>query len=121
MTLVSELDLPSFDPTEPSMRGERFHRAMRELSSTGWLAEGPFRYNVLHRESAQLYEERKWNILHINGADHTRLRSLVNPALSPRAVERYRPAMKEFLQQLLGPAVAASASANGGGQEGIVG
>ena len=30
------------------------------------------------------------NILHINGADHQRLRSLVNPSLTPRAVERYR-------------------------------
>src|SRR3984893_18182543 len=119
MTLVGELELPSFDPTEPSMRGERFHSAMRELSSNGWLAGGALRYLALDRETAEfflrtrsaifpgmkiaeifgvtdgpLYEEMKWNILHINGADHTRLRSLVNPALSPRAVERYRPAMK---------------------------
>ena len=28
MTLVSELELPSFDHTDPEMRGERFHRAM---------------------------------------------------------------------------------------------
>src|SRR6202022_2921880 len=61
-----------------------------------------------------------WNILHINGADHTRLRSLVNPALSPRAVERYRPAMKEFLQRLLSEAVAASGSQDGPGEDGIV-
>ncbi len=40
------------------------------------------------------------NILHINGPDHTRLRNLVNPALAPRAVERYRPVMREFLEQL---------------------
>ncbi len=45
-----------------------------------------------------LYEEMRRNILHINGADHTRLRSLVNPALSPRAVERYRPVMRELLE-----------------------
>jgi cytochrome P450 len=125
MTLVSELELPAFDSTDASMRGDRFHEVMRELGSQGWLAQDPFGYVVLDRESAEfflrtrsaifpgmkiaeifgvtegpLYEEMKWNILHVNGPDHTRLRSLVNPALSPRAVERYRPAMKQFLQQL---------------------
>jgi cytochrome P450 len=145
MTLVSELDLPSFDPTEPSMRGERFHSAMRELSSNGWLAEGPFGYIALDRESAEfflrtrsaifpgmkiaeifgvtdgpLYEEMKWNILHINGPDHTRLRSLVNPALSARAVERYRPAMREFLQRLLAETIAASGAQSGKGENAVV-
>jgi cytochrome P450 len=42
----------------------------------------------------------KANILHVNGPDHTRLRSLVNPALTPRAVERWRPAMRGFLEGL---------------------
>jgi cytochrome P450 len=126
MALVSELELPAFDYTDPSMRGERFHEAMDELRSEGWLAEGPFGYIVVDRESAEfflrtraaifpgmkiaeifgvsegpLFEQMKRNILHVNGADHSRLRSLVNPALSPRAVERYRPAMREFLGQLL--------------------
>src|SRR5207244_3899299 len=58
-----------------------------------------------------LFEEMKRNILHVNGPDHTRLRSLLNPALSPRAVERYRPVMRDFLQQLLEGAIAASAAA----------
>src|SRR5207244_322922 len=53
-----------------------------------------------------LYEQMRRNILHVNGPDHTRLRSLVNPALSPRAVERYRPMMREFLEQLLAQVVA---------------
>ncbi|MCW3029813.1 MAG: cytochrome [Solirubrobacterales bacterium] len=138
MALVSELELPAFDPTDPSLRGDRFHEVMRELGSQGWLAKDPFGYVVLDRESAEfflrtrsaifpgmkiaeifgvsegpLYEEMKWNILHINGPDHTRLRSLVNPALSPRAVERYRPAMKEFLQRLF-------TQATGGGGDGTV-
>jgi cytochrome P450 len=138
MALVTELELPAFDSTDPSMRGDRFHDVMRELGAKGWLAQDPFGYVVLDRESAEfflrtrsaifpgmkiaeifgvtegpLYEEMKWNILHINGPDHTRLRSLVNPALSPRAVERYRPAMKEFLQQLF-------AQATGDGGDGSV-
>ena len=126
MALVSELELPAFDYTDPSLRGESFHVAMSELRAKGWLAQGPFGYIVLDRESAEfflrtrsatfpgmkiaeifgvsegpLYEQMQRNILHVNGPDHARLRSLVNPALSPRAVERYAPAMRGFLQELL--------------------
>jgi cytochrome P450 len=133
MTLASELELPHFDYTEPSLRGERFHAALRELSRGGWLARGPFGYIVLDREAGEfflrtrsatfpgmkiaeifgvsegpLYEQMKRNILHVNGPDHSRLRSLVNPALSPRAVERYRPAMRGFLEDLLQDAIASS-------------
>ena len=136
MALVSELELPAFDHTDPSLRGESFHRAMDELRAQGWLARGPYGYIVLDHESGEfflrtrsaifpgmkiaeifdvsegpLYEQMRHNILHVNGRDHTRLRSLVNPALSARAVERYRPAMRGFLQQLLGQAVGASAAA----------
>jgi cytochrome P450 len=148
MALVSELELPAFDYTDPSMRGERFHQAMRELRAQGWLAEGPFGYIVLDRESAEfflrtreaifpgmkiaeifgvsegpLYEQMKRNILHVNGPDHSRLRGLLNPALSPRAVERYRPAMRGFLEGLLEEVVASSGASTdgpGGGPEAIV-
>jgi cytochrome P450 len=133
MTLVSELELQSFDHTDAQMRGERFHAAMAEARSHGWLASAPFGYMTLDREAGEfflrtrsatfpgmkiaeifgvtegpLYEQMRRNILHVNGADHTRLRSLVNPALSPRAVERYRPAMREFLERLLTEALTAS-------------
>jgi len=135
MTLAGELELPSFDYTDPEMCGERFHLAMAELRAEGWLASGPFGYVVLDREAGEfflrtraasfpgmkiaeifgvtegpLWEQMKHNILHVNGVDHARLRGLVNPALSPRAVERYRPAMRGFLEDLLARATASSAS-----------
>ena len=43
------------------------------------------------------------NILHIDGDDHRRLRKLVNPAFTPRAADRWRPAMRGFLEQLWEP------------------
>ncbi len=133
MTLVSELELATFDYTDAEMRGERFHSEMAKVRERGWLARAPFGYMTLDREAGEfflrsrsaifpgmkiaeifgvtegpLFEQMQRNILHVNGADHTRLRSLVNPALSPRAVERYRPIMREFLGDLLAQAIAAS-------------
>src|SRR5436305_3002636 len=140
MTLVSELELPVFDYTDASLRGERFHTAMAEVREQGWLAQAPFGYMVLDREAGEhflrtrsaifpgmkiaeifgvtdgpLYEQMKRNILHVNGPDHSRLRSLVNPALSPRAVERFRPRMRGFLEGLFDAAVSASR-----GEDGVV-
>src|SRR5918998_3470851 len=40
------------------------------------------------------------NILHVNGDAHRRLRNLVNPAFTPRAADRWRPAMRDFLERL---------------------
>ncbi len=124
MALVGELELASFDYTDPALVGERFHTAMRALAAEGWLAAGPYGYVVLDREAGEfflrtrsaifpgmkiaelfgvrdgpLWEEMKRNILNVNGPDHTRLRSLVNPSLSPRAVQRWRPAMRDFLEE----------------------
>ncbi|MHB8243068.1 MAG: cytochrome P450 [Solirubrobacteraceae bacterium] len=140
MALVTELELPAFDHTDMSMRGERFHEEMERLRSSGWLAQGPFGYLTLDREAGEfflrtrqaifpgmkiaeifgvkegpLFEQMRRNILHVNGPDHSRLRSLVNPALSQRAVERYRPAMRESLEGLLSQAVERGRTAGGAG------
>jgi cytochrome P450 len=127
MALVTELELPTFDHTDPQLRGERYRTAMAQLEGRdGWLAAGPFGFIVLDRESGEfflrtkeavfpgltigelfgiadgpLHEEIVRNIININGDDHRRLRNLVNPALAPRTVDRYRPAMFGFLEQLL--------------------
>jgi cytochrome P450 len=125
--LASELSLQSIDYTDPTLRGERFTAAMTALEGhDGWLASGPYGFVALGRESCEfflrtkdavfpgltiadlfgindgpLHEEIVKNIINVNGSDHSRLRGLVNPALSPRAVDRYRPAMRGFLEQLL--------------------
>ena len=54
-------------------------------------------------EEGPLLEEMRRNILHINGDAHRRLRNLVNPAFTPRAADRWRPAMREFLERLWAP------------------
>ncbi len=127
MPLAAELELPSFDHTDASLRGDRYRTAMAELHGhDNWLAASPFGFIVLDREAGEFFlrtkaavfpgltiaelfgitdgplrEEIVRNIINVNGDDHRRLRNLVNPALSPRAVDRYRPAMRRFLEQLL--------------------
>lgn len=133
MTLVTDLDLPAFDYTDAELHGPRFHATMRALRAQGWLASTPLGYVVLEREAAghflrsrsaefpgmkiaeifgiedgPLYEEMRRNILHINGADHARLRGLVNPSFTPRAAERWRPAMRGFMGELLDAALASA-------------
>jgi cytochrome P450 len=126
--LATELELPTFDYTDASLRGDSYRSAMAALEGhDGWLAAGPFGFIALDREAGEfflrtkeaefpglmlaqlfgiedgpLHEEIVHNIISVNGDDHRRLRNLVNPALAPRAVERYRPAMRGFLEQLLG-------------------
>src|SRR3984885_13768130 len=126
--LAAELELPSFDHTDASLRGARYRDAMAGLDGhDGWLAASPFGFIVLDHDAGEFFlrtraavfpgltiadlfgitegplrEEIVRNIINVNGDDHRRLRNLVNPALSPRAVDRYRPAMRRFLEQLLG-------------------
>ena len=128
MTLATELELPSFDHTAADLRGDHYRTAMSGLEGhDGWLAASPFGYIVLDRNAGEFFlrtkaavfpgltiadlfqvtegplrEEIVKNIINVNGDDHRRLRNLVNPALAPRAVDRYRPAMRRFLEQLLG-------------------
>ena len=125
MTALAELELPTFDYLDPELRGERFHAAMEELAAQGWLATMPLGCVAVDREAGEfflrsrsftfpgmkiaeifgiddgpLFEEIRRNILHLNGPDHRRLRGLVNPAFTPRAVEKWRPAMRRLLGDL---------------------
>src|SRR3954449_684332 len=126
--MVTDLELPTLDYTDPELRGERFHTTVLGLAEQSWIAQVPFGYAVLDRESAAhflrsksvtfpgmkiaelfgiddgpLFEEMRRNILHINGDAHRRLRNLVNPAFTPRAADRWRPAVRDFLERLWTP------------------
>ena len=123
--LVTELELPELDYLDPDLRGPRYHEIVAGLREQGWLARSPLAFVVLEREAGNfflrtksatfpgrqiadlfgisegpLHEEIQRNILHIDGADHRRLRNLVNPAFTPRAADRWRPVMRGFLDDL---------------------
>jgi cytochrome P450 len=125
MTDPTTLDLPELDVSTTDLRGPAFHAAMAELAQQSWLARMPLGYITLDRESGEhflrsrsatfpgqliaevygvadgpLRQEIDRNILHLDGADHARLRRLVNPFFTPRAADRWRPAMRGFLEQL---------------------
>jgi cytochrome P450 len=125
MTTVAELDIPQLDIFDPELRGPRFHAVMNELAARAWIVQSPLAFIVLDREAGSfflrskqcsfpglkiaelfgiedgpLHEEIVRNILHVGATDHRRLRSLVNPAFPPRAAERWRPAMRTFIEQL---------------------
>ena len=112
----------------PDLKGDRFHEEMERLRAETWLAKSDLGYFVLDREAGSFFlrtksatfpglriaemfgveegpllEQMRRNILHINGDAHGRLRNLVNPAFTPRAADRWRPAMREFLAQLWEP------------------
>ena len=131
MALVTDLELPEFDYLDPALRGDRFHARMRDLRSQTWIAKSPLGCFVLDRDGVDfflkskqlkfpgalvaqlfgvtdgpLHEEIVRNILCIDGADHRRLRALVNPSLTGRSVERYRPAIRGFIEELWRPVAA---------------
>jgi cytochrome P450 len=128
---LAELELPEFDELQPDLRGPVFDERMAELASESWIARARLGYVVLEREAGEhflrskqatfpgkalaemfdmksgaLGEEVARNILHIDGDDHRRLRNLVNPAFTPRAADRWRPLMREFIAGLFEPLAA---------------
>jgi cytochrome P450 len=128
MTTVAELDIPALEFQDPELKGPAFQEAMRELRETNWLARvDPVGFVVLDREAAAhfirnrsltfpgrrmlevqgvtegpLYERFKGNLLDLDGEDHRRLRKLVQPAFTPPAADRHRPAMQYLIEALHG-------------------
>jgi cytochrome P450 len=125
ITPVAELDLPRLDYLDPELRGDRFHAVMLDLAERSWLAKWDLGYFVLDREAAgfflrtdkaafpgvrilelmgithgPLFESLSNNIISLTGEQHRRLRKLVQDSFTPKAADRYRPAMREILAEL---------------------
>jgi cytochrome P450 len=125
VTLVTELDLPVLDYMAPDFSADRYHAQLAEAQTQGWLASSPLAVVTLDRESAEFFlrsratafpgrqiaeffgvtdepllEHIDANILNLTGDQHRRLRALVGPAFTPRAADRWRPAMRSFLDGL---------------------
>jgi cytochrome P450 len=128
MAVVTDLKLAEIDISGTELAGDNYHVRLAQLASEGernWLARSPLAYLVLDRDSAEFFlrsrdtsfpgreiadlfgvsegrlrEQIDANILNQQGEQHRRLRALVGPAFTPRAAERWRPAMREFLGQL---------------------
>jgi cytochrome P450 len=126
---VAELDLPAFHYADPELTGAAFHETMREARERSWLARAePVGFFVLEREAAAfflrtpkatfpgtrlleaqgvidgpIYERLQGNLLDLDGDTHRRLRKLVQPAFTPPAADRHRPAMRRHLAELFEP------------------
>ena len=55
MAAITDLELPSFDYADPTLRGERFHHAMRELREQSWIASMPLGFATLEREAGEFF------------------------------------------------------------------
>jgi cytochrome P450 len=134
MMTASDLDLPEINLGAGELAGDGYHQRLATLTGPGelpWLAKSPLAFVVLDRESGEFFlrsratafpgrqiadlfgvgagplrEQIDANILNQQGHQHRRLRALVGPAFTPRAADRWRPAMRRFLARLwseLGP------------------
>jgi cytochrome P450 len=125
VTLVTDLDLPEIDYNQPGFGPENYHEQLAAAREQGWLAHSPLAFVVLDQESGDfflrarqttfpgrqigelfgitggpLHEHIDTNIINLTGDKHRRLRSLVGHAFTPKAADRWRPVMREFLGQL---------------------
>lgn len=125
-SLVTELDLPELDPADPALSGDRWHVTANSLLDSGhWLARSPLSLVVIDREAGEFFlrsrsarfpgrqiadlfgitdgplrEQIDANIINLDNQAHRRLRGLLNPSLTPRAANAWRPMMREILDEL---------------------
>lgn len=122
MTIVTDLDLPAFGYTASDLAMDVYHQRLASARKHGWLARSPLGLVVLDREAGEFFLRSKsaafpgrmladlagvtsgparqlveGNLLNSSGEAHRRMRTIAAQALNPRAADRWRPAMREFL------------------------
>jgi cytochrome P450 len=123
--LVSDLELPEIDLADTGLAGDAYHERLAAAREEGWLVRSPIAYIVLDRDAGEFFlrhrqtafpgreiaalfgitggrlaEQIDANILNLTGDRHRRLRALVAHAFTPRAAQRWRPAMREIAAEL---------------------
>ena len=125
-TALADLELPELTYPDPELRGDRFHEVMLQLREAGWAAGSNIGWLfVLDHEAANFFlrshsvefpsktvaaafgitegplaDAIAENLISIEGADHRRLRNLVNPAFKPGEANRRRDSMRAHLAEL---------------------
>lgn len=131
-TAVTELELPELDLRRAG-GGPDSRDLLAELAEQGWLIKNPFGYLLTrHEDCVAVLKDRRWHqaarlltqvrnitderfikrqerpsILTMEGDEHQRLRRLVSSAFTPRAADRFRPFMREVINDLIDPFAAA--------------
>jgi cytochrome P450 len=124
LPVVSQLDIPTVDYTDAKLVGARFHESLAELAARSWLVRTDLGFMVLEREAAimflrdhrlsfpalqllavqgvtegPVYDRTVNGLMVHSGEPHLRLRRLIAPALSPRALERVRAELRTILER----------------------
>ncbi|MFN2543384.1 MAG: cytochrome P450 [Actinomycetota bacterium] len=122
--VVSQLEMPVVDYHDPGLSGERFHEVLGELSRRSWLARTDIGFLVLDRDASiellrdhrlsfpaiellmvqgvtdgPVHERTVKGLMTRSGEPHLRLRRLIAPALSPRALARVRENLHAILER----------------------
>jgi cytochrome P450 len=127
-TSILELDLPTVDFLAPDYASRPLDRA----ALGHWAARTPIGVALVAHEDVQFVlrdprfhqasqllvdlqgvtdpeflARRRRSILNAEGDEHTRLRKLVSRAFTPRAADRFRPLMRDVINDLVDPVVPA--------------
>jgi cytochrome P450 len=125
MTVRQVDDLPALDYFDPEVAADP-DAAVLKLSQTDWIARTPFGVAVLrYDECFRLLRDQRLSappdfgmsehgvkdglaqkmmsecLMVLHGEEHRRLRNLIAPALSRENADRFRPAIRQYLDELV--------------------
>jgi cytochrome P450 len=126
MPPLAELEVPTWDYTDETITGPRFHEVMLGLAEQSWIARAdPVGWIVLDHEAVAffmrtaqanfpgilmlevqgvtegpMWDRMKGNLLDLRGDDHRRQRKLVQHAFAPKEADKLRPLMRQELEKM---------------------